>query len=82
MGASRQEGKYYVFALVTVLLWSTAASMVKSLTDSLPSLCILGYTSLFASLFLLLLLLVPQVHNQRLFLDLMDLHLGRTFLSF
>ena len=58
MGASRQEGKYYVFALVTVLLWSTAASMVKSLTDSLPSLCILGYTSLFASLFLLLLLLV------------------------
>ena len=58
MGASRQEGKYYGFALVTVLLWSTAASMVKTLTDSLPSLCILGYTSLFASLFLLLLLLV------------------------
>lgn len=58
MGASRQEGKYYVFALITVLLWSTAASMVKSLTGSLPSLCILGYTSLFASLFLLLLLLV------------------------
>ncbi len=56
MGASRQEGKYYVFALVTVLLWSTAATSVKSLTGSLPALCVLGYSSLFASLFLLLLL--------------------------
>ena len=54
----RREGKYYGFALVTVLLWSTAATSVKSLTGSLPAQCVLGYSSLFAALFLLLLLLV------------------------
>jgi len=56
MNESRREGRYYLFALVTVVLWSTSASSVKTLTEGLSSLCVLGYSSLFASVFLLLLL--------------------------
>ena len=50
------QGRYYVFALVTVVLWSTAAPAVKTLTAGVPSLCVLAWSSLFASgcLFLLL----------------------------
>ena len=58
MDQKPKQGKYYVFALATVLLWSTAASAVKTLTEGLDSLCILGFTSLFAVVFLLLLLLL------------------------
>ena len=50
------QGKYYGFALITVLLWSTAAPAVKSLTGGMASLCVLGWSSLFASAFLFLLL--------------------------
>ena len=52
------QRKYYAFALVTVLLWSTSAASVKSLTAGLSSLCVLGYSSLTASLVLLLLLVL------------------------
>jgi len=52
------EGRYYAFALVTVLLWSTSASIVKSLTRGLPSPLVLLYSALFATLFLLVLLLL------------------------
>ena len=52
------QRKYYAFALVTVLLWSTSATAVKSLTEGLSSLCVLGYSSLFAAVFLLLLLVL------------------------
>lgn len=58
MKQSAGTGRYYAFALVTVILWGTAASAVKSLTEGLDSLCILGFTSLFAVVFLLLLLVL------------------------
>ena len=50
------QGRYYLYALVTVILWSTAAPAVKSLTEGMSSLCVLGWSSLSASGFLLLLL--------------------------
>ena len=53
MASRSGQGKYYLFALITVLLWSTAATSVKSLTEGLSSLCILGWSSLFSTLFLL-----------------------------
>ena len=56
MEQSPGQGKYYAFALITVLLWSTSAASVKSLTAGLSSLCVLGYSSLAASLVLLMLL--------------------------
>ena len=52
------QKKYYAFAGITVLMWSTSAALVKSLTAGLPSLCVLGWSSLFAVLFLLGLLAV------------------------
>jgi drug/metabolite transporter (DMT)-like permease len=55
-----KQGRYYVYALITVLLWSTSASAVKTLTAGLSSLCVLGYSSLAAALVLLLLLVLRR----------------------
>ena len=54
------SGKYYAFALITVALWSTSATLVKSLTEGIDSLCLLGYTSLFATAVLVLLLVLRR----------------------
>ena len=35
------SGKCYAFALITVALWSTSATLVKSLTEGIDSLCLL-----------------------------------------
>ena len=56
MAREGKQGRYYGFAGITVLLWSTAAPSVKVLTEGLDSLCVLGWSSLFAAGFLLLLL--------------------------
>lgn len=55
-----KQRRYYLFALVTVVLWSTSAASVKSLTAGLTGLCVLAYTSLVAALSLLLLLVLRR----------------------
>lgn len=52
------QGRYYAYAFVTVLLWSTSAASVKTLTAGLSGLCVLAYSSLTAVLVLLLLLVL------------------------
>jgi len=47
--------KNYIFALVTVLIWATMATMVKILLSDIPNLQTLAISGVFAFLFLLLL---------------------------
>ena len=58
------SGKYYAFALITVALWSTSATLVKSLTEGIDSLCLLGYTSFFATA-----VLVQSMWNDAVHMD-------------
>ncbi len=46
--------KNYVYALITVLIWSTTAAMVKKMLIDIPNLEALSISSYFAFLFLLL----------------------------
>ena len=45
--------KYYLFASISILCWSTVATIVKLLLGSLSSWQVLFASSLFAGLFLL-----------------------------
>ena len=58
MDQPTKQGRYYAFALITVLLWSTSAASVKTLTEGLSGLCVLCFSSLVAAAFLLLLLVL------------------------
>ena len=44
--------KNYIYALVTVVIWATMATVVKVLTGNMPDLQALGIGSLFAFVFL------------------------------
>ena len=46
--------KQYVYAGVSILLWSTTATVTKLLLSSINSMQILLFGSLFASIFLLI----------------------------
>ncbi|MGN0520836.1 MAG: DMT family transporter, partial [Candidatus Fimenecus sp.] len=46
--------KNYIYAIVTVLIWSTMAAMVKKMLYDIPNLEALSISSIFAFLFLLI----------------------------
>ena len=59
--------KNYIYGLITVLIWSTLAAIVKSLLFNIPDLEALSVSSIFAFLFLLLVNIcngnITKIHN-------------------
>ena len=59
--------KNYIYGLITVLIWSTLAAIVKSLLFNIPDLEALSVSSIFAFLFLLLVNIcngnIKKIHN-------------------